>query len=89
MAGILKNVVIHQPQSTRPPAGAFRVLSRTDREVEPGTTRTSGGNLKSPPHRCPLCGTPHSEKPDLFVQEGDLFRCTICDTRIRENGSIV
>ena len=89
MASILKNVVIHQPQRIQPPAGAFRVVSRTDRVREPGATTTANGNVKSPPHRCPLCGTTTSEKPDLFAIEGDSFRCTICDTRILENGSIV
>lgn len=88
MSSILKNVVIHPARQTLLAEGAFRVISRSDRVREPGTTTTPGGSVKSPPHRCPLCGTPHSEKPDLFVQEGDLFRCTICDTRIRENGSI-
>lgn len=89
MSSILKNVVIRQPQRPQIPAGAFRVVSRTDRIIEPGTTTTANGNVKSPPHRCPMCQTPTSEKPDLFAIEGDMFRCTICDTRIRENGSII
>lgn len=91
MAGILHNVVIHPATPRRSTDGLFRVVSRSDGK----TSNPSNGAQRPPrpsrsaPNRCPICGTYNSDCPRLFTKERDLFKCTICGSKIKENGSVV
>lgn len=87
MAGILHNVVINPPPTER---GLFRTTSRNDgKTARPTPPPAPPQPRRSAPRRCPVCGSTNIDHSQLFTVENNLFKCSVCNSQISENGSVV
>jgi len=88
MSGPLHNVRINPPAPKRSTSGLFRTISRTDGKTALPQRTERPRRRRSAPRKCPICGSSRDDKPGLFVQLGELYKCTVCDSQIRQNGSV-